>query len=385
MFSRSRDTYLTAAIFLALIVALVYEARQQAAVPETLPYLASSTSPEGTAALYRWLDELGYPTSNEALDLFSLPPTAEIIFLLNPSQRITDGEWETLNNWVNEGGTLVVAGTQSSASAVFGRLDFRPIALEEGDQPVWLAAPFAPAPDQPAPLTANRAWVGLESTRTDFVPLYTTAEAPIAVWLPQGQGQWLLSTAVYPFTNAGLAEGDNGRFVLTLFNLVQKGQPIWFDEWHHGQRNTAEIPLTGPGDWLRQTNMGQALLYVGLLLFVGLGLSGRRFGRAIPLPRDNRRRAPIEYITAIANLNRRTGQRQATQAHYHARLKRTLGKTYRVNPTLPDEAYVAELGRYHPALDSTALLTLLQRLKNQYPTETELLQIAQEVDEWMKG
>ena len=123
MFSRSRDTYLTAAIFLALIVALVYEARQQAAVPETLPYLASSTSPEGTAALYRWLDELGYPTSDEALDLFSLPPTAEIIFLLNPNQRITDGEWETLNNWVNGGGTLVVAGTQPSATAVFGRLD----------------------------------------------------------------------------------------------------------------------------------------------------------------------------------------------------------------------------------------------------------------------
>ena len=40
--------------------------------------------------------------------------------------------------------------------------------------------------------------------------------------------------------------------------------------------------------------------------------------------------------------------------HYRRQLKRSLGKPYRVNADLPDEAFVAELARYREVLDYLA-------------------------------
>ena len=121
------------------------------------------------------------------------------------------------------------------------------------------------------------------------------------------------------------------------------------------------------------------MLFTLALAFVAVLLGGRRLGRPVPLRQDISRRAPLEYITAMANLNRRAGHRQEVQRHYHTQLKRGLGERYRLNPTLPDDEYVDRLLGYRPDLDETRLRHLLTRLRQQKLSEPDLVATANEV------
>ena len=140
-------------------------------------------------------------------------------------------------------------------------------------------------------------------------------------------------------------------------------------------RQEAEIAAN---NWLQRTPAGRAILFVAAVIFIGLVLRGRAFGRPVPLAKDISRRAPLEYISGIANLSRRAGHRTAVLQDYRDRLKRELGHRYRLNPTLPDVEFVARLAEYNPNLDATALLKLLQRLSQPNVSESEMIELAAE-------
>ncbi len=142
--------------------------------------------------------------------------------------------------------------------------------------------------------------------------------------------------------------------------------------------------MIGPGDWLRYSAGGRALLLAALLLFVALLLRGRHFGRSLPAPAETARRAPMETITAVANLGRRAGHRPALLHQYSHWLKRSLGKRYRLSPTLPDDAFVAQLARYNPGLDAAGLSNLLANLSRDDASEGEMVRLAAETAEWIK-
>ncbi|HNB54209.1 MAG TPA: hypothetical protein PK530_19835, partial [Anaerolineales bacterium] len=126
------------------------------------------------------------------------------------------------------------------------------------------------------------------------------------------------------------------------------------------------------------------LLYVAGVIFLGLLLGGRQFGRPIPLAHEITRRAPLEYVTALANLNRRAGNRTALLRHYHSQLKRSLGRRYRLDPSLRDGEFITRLAQYDPTLDIENLRYLLARLTRKNATETEMVQWAQEAAEWIR-
>jgi hypothetical protein len=104
----------------------------------------------------------------------------------------------------------------------------------------------------------------------------------------------------------------------------------------------------------------------------------------VPLPGEITRRAPLEYISAIANLGRRAGHRRAVLQQYRQRLKRHLGQRYRLDPTLRDPEYVTRLAEYNPGLDAEALRRLLARLQRPNVNESEMIQLAAEVAAWIK-
>ena len=140
----------------------------------------------------------------------------------------------------------------------------------------------------------------------------------------------------------------------------------------------------GPGAWLRRTPAGRAVLFAAVVVFLGLVFHGRSFGRPVPPPQDVNRRRPLEHITAIANLNRRAGHRRYLLDQYRLWLKRDLGRRYRLSSTLPDEEYVAQLAAFDPDLDAEGLADLLNRLHGRQVDETEMIQLAAEVAEWLK-
>ena len=100
-----------------------------------------------------------------------------------------------------------------------------------------------------------------------------------------------------------------------------------------------------------------------------LALQGRRFGRAVPLPSDRLRREPVEYIQAMANLFRRSGQRAAILKHYRDQLRRRLTERYALDPHLDDIELVKTIVFRDPTVDEAALRGLLRRLSSKQINE----------------
>lgn len=380
-FNSDRRLAILLLITMLFLLGIVAYQQSQTVYP---PLAAASPQPDGAKGLFLWLEELGYEVEAPTLAAFHIPAEVELVLVLEPRNLITEAELDELGRWVQAGGTLLIAGDSPVVTLVFEYFEFNS-RFEQSDEVRGAAVPLLLSPPLTAGVTAHTE-SQLITERTDYVPLLTNAEQPLLVSFTAGDGRVLLSTSSYFFRNEAIMEADNAALALNIASLVEPNSTIWFDEWHHGIRrgdvdNTA---LSGPGEWLRFTAAGQSLLYILAVVFIAIILSGWRFGRPVPLPRDLRRRAPLEYITAIANLNRRAGHRYAVQQQYKQQLKRQLAQRYRLNPNLPDDEYVQQLAAYNPAVDKGQLSRLLQRLNQRKTSENELLEVAQEVNNWLQ-
>jgi hypothetical protein len=405
----SRDTLLALGLFLVLALLTVFAALQQTQEPARPPLANDSNEPNGGRALWLWLGQLGYTVRDTVQEDYAIPETAHVVLLLEPVSPMTASEWDALDEFVENGGTLLLAGEGRYTAQAVRHYDFT-LRYAQSETPAL--APLLPlftAPplrgDASPPLSEDTTPSAEDSppgrgatlhadtyllpdraeNERNFLPLFALPEGPVIVTFPQGKGRVFLSADVTPFTNAGLKEPGNPELVLNLMGTVPLESTLWFDEWHHGKRLETVTPqVSGPGDWLRYTSAGRALLYVAGIIFLGLLLGGRRFGRPVPLAHETTRRAPLEYVTALANLNRRAGNRTALLRHYHSQLKRSLGRRYRLDPALRDGEFLTRLAQYDPHLEAESLRNLLTRLTRKNATEAEMVQWAREAAEWMR-
>jgi len=377
----SKDAWLAIGLFAILLLITIAAAIQQTGQEVDPPYSSLSSGPDGTRALLLWLNELGHPVSEEILATFQPPENIGLILILEPSVGITIDEWTTLDNWIRNGGTLVIAGDSLSTAFAFRHYRVNLSYLEPVTSTLTTQTPLLVSP--PITTTNTQAPAYLQTNRDDFVTHLAVDSRPVVISFQHEDGLIILSAAPYPFSNAGLKEEGNPALALNLIGLADNTQSIWFDEWHHGLRSL-RTEIVGPGNWLRYTPAGHSLLYSAAIIFIALVLGGRRFGRPVPLLKDISRRAPLEYITAVANLGRRARHRSAVLRQYHHWLKRGLGQRYRLNPTLPDDEYLDHLRQFNPNLDISALHDLLVKLNRRNVSENEMIQIASEVAVWLK-
>jgi hypothetical protein len=391
----SRETWLAIGLLALLVIVTVAAAISQARQGEgRMPPLASfSPAPDGTRALRLWLEEIGYTVSDDVGETFAPPQDTDVMLILEPTSPITEQEWKTIDTWVERGGTLVLVGEGNwywsfIAPAIhhYGPwLDYL-----TGSNPITLTAQTPLLASPPLVSTVNaRPKAYLQPEDRDFVTHLAVGSQPVLISFAQGDGRVIICTAPFPFTNAGLKEEGNPELALNVVTTARRsgasgGKPaIWFDEWHHGVRPKSAT-AAGPEDWLRYTPSGHAMLYTVAVIFLALALGGRRFGRPVPLPKRTIRRTPLEYVTAIANLSRRAGHRRAVLHYHYQRLKRDLGRRYRLSPALPDGEYVARLVEFNPDIDAEALRSLLARLRKKKANESEMVQLAAEVAAWLK-
>jgi hypothetical protein len=375
----TRDTWIAIGILLALIVVISAAALQQSKGLNSISYLSTSSAPDGILALKLWLHELGYPSIETAPAVFDPVGDIKTIFILQPILSITEGEWKLLDQWVERGGVLILAGDNSQSMSAFKHFEFSPSFLQ--GQPSGLA-PAAPILNSPS-LTEKAAVktdMGLDSARTDFTPLMNAGGSPVIVTFEQGQGRVILSATPYLFSNAALKDDTAAALVLNIIALSGAKNKVWFDEWHHGFQAGSII---GPSEWLQNTPGGHALLFVVGAIFLAMLLQGQAFGRPVPLIHEIKRRGPLEHVTAIANLNRKAGHRNEVLSQYRQRVKRHLGQRYRLDPSMNDTEYVNLLADYNPAIDRDALLILLKRLSQKNISEAELLKLAAEAARWI--
>ena len=378
-----RDLWLALGLLVVLgaisVAAAVQQGRQSA---QAIPLDSQSTAPSGAAALRMWLSGLGYATQPQPRGNFAVPPRTQVLFLLEPVEAPTAAEWTKLDAWVDGGGVLVLAGDGPASLLALSHytVTLRVAAGVEGG--LALQSPLFQSP--PVTTTVDfQPQAYLRVSQPGLVTHLAVPEGPVLVSWPQGQGRVIVSASTYPFSNLGLKQAGNPALVLNLVSLAPAHARVWFDEWHHGQTGGEPIAI-GPEAWLRASPAGRALLYTLAVVFVALLLGGRSFGRPLPLPNTAARRAPLEFISALAHLGRRAGHSQAVLGQYRQDLKRQLGRRYRLDPALADDIYVQRLAAYDARLDAAALRRLLERLRQPHVAERELVQLAAEAADWTR-
>ena len=374
----SRDAWLGIGILLALILVTSAAVLQNTREVE-IPYVSTSSAPDGTLALKTWLDELGYSSPESLSPSFSPDESIKAIFIIQPIELISESEWKLIEDWIEQGGVLVLAGDNLQTDIAMNHFGFSRTFLREE---VTEALPVVPVLNSPVIMTEVpiKTLFGITTSETDFTPLLSASGFPVVLAFKQGMGRVILSSTPYIFSNLALKDDGTAALILNLIALTGRDGPVWFDEWHHGFQSEN---IVGPGQWLQNTPGGHAILFVVGTIFVALLLQGRAFGRPVPLSHEIKRRGPLEHVTAIANLNRKAGHRNEVLRGYHHRLKRRLGQRYRLDPSLSDEEYVNLLSQYNPSIEKEALRKLLKHLSQRDVSESELLKLASEAARWM--
>ncbi len=375
----SRDAWLGLGVLLVLVLLTVAAGLQQSR-EINIDYLSTSAGEKGTLALKLWLAELGYPPLEGDPSEFDPGPEIKTIFIIQPVIRVAESEWRLLDDWIEAGGALVVAGNNFETVRTMSHYDFSLELLDPPASEITAATLLLNSPSITAkiPLTPD---LWLASARTDFVPLLVANGKPVVAAFEKGYGRVILSATPAIFSNLALKDEATAAAVLNIIALAGDRGLVWFDEWHHGFQTVSAL---GPEQWLRGTPGGRALLFVAGVVFLALLLQGRAFGRPVPLAHEIKRRGPMEHVTAIANLNRKAGHRAEVLRQYHQRLKRHLGSRYRLDPSLPDAEYVEELSKFNPAVDREKLLGLLEALSQETVGEGELVKLAAEAAKWIK-
>jgi len=374
----SRDTWLAIGILLVLVLVTSVAALQGTDESE-LPYLSTSSAPSGTRAMSLWLNDLGYQTADAFSLSFAPDSDVDIIFIIQPIYPITPNEWKLLDQWVLQGGTLILAGTNPVTNEALNHFEFYFSYLPQQANEISPALPILRSPviESKIDLVSN---IGIASNRTDYTPLITAKGMPIMLTFQQGVGRVILSSAPKAFTNVELKNEPTATLVLNLLAVAGEKGTVLFDEWHRGFRSEGVVGLS---QWLQQTSGGHAILFTVFAIFIALIAQGRQFGRPIPLKHELKRRGPMEHVTAIANLNRKAGHIKEVARQYHNRLKRHFGQRYRLDPSMSDEEYVEALAGYNSDVDKEKLLRLLKRLTHPDVNEAELLNLSAEAAQWM--
>ena len=375
----SRDSRLGIGLVVLLVLITALAATQKETQQEYPVLSTLSSAPNGALALKLWVQELNYDVDEQVLAEFEPPEDASILFMLEPLFP-TEGELESVDTWVEEGGTLIAIGEAYGMLSLIDHYEFFFNFLPANPEAPAIDAPLLLSPST-FELTNARVRLALDSERDDYVTLVTYAGQPVLVSFEQGKGRVILGTLSQSLTNAGLKEGGNPELALNILALAKAKGPVWFDEWHHGEQGGEQ--LLGPGEFLRSTPVGRSLLFVVFAVFIVLFLQGRGFGRPVPLPQEIKRRGALEHVTGIANLSRRAAHRSAVMIHYHDQIKRKLGHRYRLDPGMDDEQYVDKLSGYNPSIDRNELLNLLKRLKRKDVSETEMVHLAGEASKWI--
>lgn len=375
----TRDAKLGIGVIVLLVIITVLTAAQEESQRQ-YPRLSSlSSAPDGALALKLWMQELHYNVNEQVLADFAPPENTSILFMLEPLFP-TEGEMDSVDTWVENGGTLIAVGESYGMYSLIDHYDFFFNYLPANPEAPALEPPLLLSPTA-FELTNASARVALASVRDDYVTLITYDGKPVLVSFEQGEGRVILGTLTQSFTNAGLKQSGNPELVLNILALSKEKGAIWFDEWHHGEQSGAQV--LGPGEFLRSTPVGRSLLFVTFAVFITLFMQGRGFGRPVPLPQDVKRRGALEHVTGIANLSRRAAHRSAVMMQYHDQIKRKLGQRYRLDPGMEDDQYVHTLAGYNPALDKNELLNLLKRLKRREVSESEMVHLAGEAAKWI--
>jgi hypothetical protein len=310
------------------VVALLIGGLRLATERTPLPGGSSySAQPDGVLALYTWSEVVGgRPTRVQDIPMPDSQAPA-MVLVVQPETPLDSTSQDAFDTVAQNGGTLVVAG-DSVAWLLYAR------SLGITVEPLRSGASSASTPDSGLTLPV----IARYRLRADgATPLLVTANGDwVALRMPYRQGSLIVLASPGPLTNAALdaSDGQTARFVYReVLPQAVRGAALAFDEVHHSFAPPTPAPTT-LNQLLFDTTPGRAVMYVALLTFAYLALSGRRLGPPVPAraPTETRR-TMYEHVQMLANLYRRGRQlavvRDAFGRHYARLLARGGGSPKR--------------------------------------------------------
>lgn len=374
-----RDVLILAGLFVVLAALIALGPARNVAAPGSSA-TSHASGDGGALALFRWLDAMGYDVDRIEYAEFAPDPDADLLIVLGPSERYSREEADAVAVWVAAGGTLLVAedsagpfGMSANLLDAFELEVTHPDAQDIPPERVPVLQPALGAP--PALSLEANTGATLRTERSDVARLAGDEQHPVLLGLQHGEGYVFASSAVHPFTNAGLGQADNAALMLNLLRRVPPEGRVVFDEYHHGFQGETSLRTL-----LLGTPWGWATLYAVAIGAAYLAFTGRRFGRPVPLAAEADRRSSAEYLESLAGLLRRAGKADYLQNHFRGAFKRRLARTYGLNPDLDDAAFLAALADVSPA-QSRAAAEVLAQLARPAPDEQAILRAVAAADQ----
>lgn len=296
------------------VVALLIGALRLATERTPLPVGSSySTQPDGAMGLYAWADSAG-PGSGRLQDL-ALDSAPTTLIVLQPETQLDAAARDAFDGVASRGGTLVVAGDSFPWLLYVRNLG---VTVE----PVASRASSASSVDGLDLPVASRYRLRADNAQA----LLTGADGSIVVLrMPYKEGALVVIASPNLLTNDGLRDDATARFVFREIVAPSSGHVLSFDEVHHSFAPPGTGPI-GINQLLFSTAPGRAVMYVALLVFAFVGLSGRRLGPALPAPSPAETpRTMYEHVQMLANLYRRASQLAAARAAFGRHYARRAG------------------------------------------------------------
>jgi hypothetical protein len=369
---------------------------------ESIPRRSSyNAGPTGVRAFYQLLEDSGARVSRWRESYTQLSDHADGASLIAVGPFAADSWWtpsetRALRSWVSSGGQLLLISRNPSEE--FGDRMLRSTSLADNDD--WGKSPeelIDPEGDkliqQPTALTRGTKDLALSrlATRLKIEPLPLTPTAtptPNATEIIEeledenklaapvihlgdskgavladfdyGDGRVIFLSDPFIVANNGIARGSNLTLALNLVNaLSAEGRQIYFDEAHHGYRETRNplfVYFRGtPVLWV----LGQVLLIALLIAYT----AGRRFARPLPLaPVD--RHSPLEFVGSMANLQQLARARDLALENIYPRFRAQLARALGVSARAGINDFVAAVGRRRLPIDAAELMRTMRQCEN---------------------
>ncbi len=355
---RSRPAVAIAVAFaLLLLVVLIVG---PSAGTDGPPYDPESTAGDGLLGLVRTLEAI-----DVEVEVDGNPPSDTATRAFAPVSMLTPEALEVWDDWVRDGGTLVVADPWSG---FHDRGQVRPGVTEAlvADTRDPACARIDPSITE----VVQTEWNGLEVRDGDEDCFVVDGDHSWLILEEVGDGQRILLGSAQPFTNAWLSDGDNAALATALLAPEGTDQLRFLPRTGAGGGDIGLFDLVSDGVW-------NGLLLLAIAVLVAVLARARRLGRPVleALP-------PVlpsaELATSLAGLSRRAGDRRGAAEALRARARQATARAIGVTPdTPPQELFdrAALVARVDPEVLALALLP------RPVVDDDGLLQVAQAVAE----
>ena len=302
----------------------------------------------------------------------------DVLFLHALNQAPTETEVRDIQNFVNTGGTLIVAGDNEVLADLYLAYNLE---LQKLTQRMIFSQRIPEEPlfsERPVDEIRTATDMTLEPFGREVAVLYARENDAAIVTRRAGEGRAFFIASDYMFTRDGLRYGGNAAFLYNLMSTLPRGARIGLAQLRY---YTLETKPPDPFMLLVfRTPGGLAAVYICLTLFVFLVLRGRRFGRPLDAQEKNRRLSS-EYVHAMTALYQKGNTRMYVLRHIRNNFKADLATRWRINPNVDTDIFLEELTSRGAMNEDDQLTNLMMDLEASTSlSEAQLRDLARRVE-----